>query len=73
MICASFLIEKNAKYSKKLGTFQIIHHNTGPPHCPRQFPEPIATLLTIETMPAHACSSSGKVVKCSGLRGVCEF
>jgi hypothetical protein len=50
MICASFLIEKNAKYSKKRGALQNINHNTGSPHCPRQYPEPIAILLTIEIM-----------------------
>jgi hypothetical protein len=50
MICASFIIEKNAKYSKKRGAFQNINHNTGSPHCPRQYPEPIAILLTIEIM-----------------------
>jgi hypothetical protein len=73
IIFASFLIEKNAKNSKKLGTFQNINHNTGSPHCPRQYPEPIAILLTIEIMPRHACSLSGMVVKCSALRCVCEF
>jgi len=44
-----------------------------PPHCSRQSPEPIAMLLTMETITTNACSPSGMLVECNAVRGVCEF
>ena len=43
---------ENCKILEKMRFFLILGGNTGPPHCSRQNPEPIAMLLTMETMPS---------------------